>query len=598
MSTSIMNVAKRFRRHLPSALRYAATGRGAGLCLRIPAVCLSLSALSPVQAGVIGQVKNVVPSTIWVSPDGEHVLAVTVDAKTDKRRVNLDGQLLPGSYDAIADGTPFFSEDGRHHAFIGTRGTNCMVVVDGVEQPSYALTTERWPITGLVFGSDGDKTHLAYQATEKGKHYVVVNGKKLGGYESIKDRELPGIWDFYFVGNYFAYRANTGGKMVACRGEVKGDRVHLVQSKPYASIGSGSPVWMGGKSEKKSGGLFAFIAKDGPGKERILTLPGEKPITKKTWKFIARNMLQVSPGKNKEMVYVAGDKQWRVFVGEKEWPACDTLGRLMSSPSGQTWASTAKRDGKLVMLVNGVPSKAYAEIQHAESLFPAGDERVVFAAAQLGGSKTPAHMVVDGKEGKAYAQVTGDSVVFSADKKAMAYVAGDGNKNFVVLNGVEGPAFDHVVDLHFSPAKPLLVYCARRGLEHFVVVGDKSLGPYGEVDTRSLVFSPDGKSVAWTAFGKNGLWSVYVNGKAIDDGCDRIISQLTFSPGVKEPAYVARFLSDGKQAFALSMGGTFGRQFPSIWMGDGRKLFVQEDGSIKYFAKSGPLLYREIAKGD
>ena len=36
------------------------------------------------QAGVIGQVKNVVPSTIWVSPEGEHVLAVTVDSKTQK----------------------------------------------------------------------------------------------------------------------------------------------------------------------------------------------------------------------------------------------------------------------------------------------------------------------------------------------------------------------------------------------------------------------------------------------------------------------------------------------------------------------------------
>ena len=565
--------------------------RYSSIWLAVAALCGAFSA----EARVIGQVKNVVPSTIRVSPGGEHVLAVTVDARTQKRRVNLDGTLLAGSYDYIAKGTPFFSEDGQHHAFVGTRGTNCMVVVDGVEQPSYAMTTSRWPITGLVFGSDGSKTHVAYQATEKGKHYVVVNGKKLGGYESIKDG-LPGIWDFYFEGSYFAYRAKVGDKMVACRGHVDGDKVHLVQSKPYLSIGSGSPVWMGGTSEGDSGDLFAFIAKDGPGKERVLTLPGEQPITKKTWKFIARNMLQVSPGTSKEMVYVAGDTKWQVVIGEKVWPPCETMGRLMSSPSGQTWASTAKRDGKLVMMVNGVPSKAYAEIQHADSLFPAGDERVVFAAAQLGDSSTPAHMVVDGKEGKAYAQVTGDSVVFSADKKSMAYVAGDGNKNFVVLDGVEGPAFDQVADLRFSPGGSVLAYRARRGLEHFVLVDGKSMGPYGEVEARSLVFSPDGKSVAWAAFGENGQWHVYLNGKPIDDGCDRIISQLTFSPGVKEPAYVGRFLSGGRQAFALSMSGKFGRQFPSIWMGDDGKLFVQEDGSIEYFAKSGSLLYRVVAK--
>ena len=89
-----------------------------------------------------------------------------------------------------------------------------------------------------------------------------------------------------------------------------------------------------------------------------------------------------------------------------------------------------------------------------------------------------------------------------------------------------------------------------------------------------------------------------MDGKTIDDGCDRVISQLTFSPGMSVPAYVGRFLPEGKQAFALSMGGKFGRQFSSIWMGDGGKLFPQEDGSIKYFAKSGSLLYRVVAKGE
>ncbi|MFC1601025.1 hypothetical protein ACFL34_01585 [Candidatus Sumerlaeota bacterium] len=562
------------------------------------AICLSWAA--PAQPRVIGQVKNVAPSTIWVSPDGEHVLAVTVDPQTQKRRVNLDGKLLPGWYDAIAEGTPFFSADGKRHAFVGTRGTNCMVVVDGAEQPSYPLTTNRWPITGLLFGSDGARTHVAYQATENGKHYVVVNGQRLGGYDSIVSDSgpLPGIWDFHFVGSYFAYRAKKGERMVACRGRVEGDRVSLVESRHYVSIGAGSPVWMGGKTDKRNGDFFAFIAQDGPGKERILQLPGDTPITKKTWKFIARNTLRASPANNGDMVYIAGDDKWQVFVGEKEWPACETMGRLISSPSGQTWACTAKLDGKFVVMVNGLPGKAYAEIQHGDSLFPAGDERVVFAAATLGESRTPAHIVVDGKEGKAYAQAQGDSVLFSADKKALAYIAGDGNRNFVALNGVEGSAFDEVDDLRFSPAESLLAYRARRGVKHFVVVGKKTFGPYGNVKPGSLVFSPDGKAVAWAAFGADGNWFVYVDGATIDAGCDRVVSQLTFSPGVSLPAYVGRFVSEGKASFALSYDGKLGREYGSIWMGDGGKLFVQEDGSIKYFAKSGSLLYRVVAKHD
>ena len=81
---------------------------------------------------------------------------------------------------------------------------------------------------------------------------------------------------------------------------------------------------MGGASDEKSGDLFAFIAKDGPGEERILTLPGEKPITKKSWKFIARNMLQVSSAKKGEMVYVAGDKKWC------KWSSAKKNGRPMT----------------------------------------------------------------------------------------------------------------------------------------------------------------------------------------------------------------------------------------------------------------------------
>ena len=238
------------------------------------------------------------------------------------------------------------------------------------------------------------------------------------------------------------------------------------------------------------------------------------------------------------------DKQWRVVVGDKQWPSCQTLGRLLSSPSGKTWASTAKVDGKFVMMVNGVASQAYAEIQHGESLFPAGDERVVFAATTLADSKTPARVIVDGKEGKAYAQVRGDSILFSPNKTAMAYVAGDGNKNFVVVDGKEGSAFDGVDDLRFS-SKSVLAYRARRGTEYFVVVGDKTWGPYADVKPKSLVFSPDGKVAAWAAFGAAGNWQVLADGKPIDSGCDRVVSQLTFGPrrlgaGLRRPLHLRR----------------------------------------------------------
>jgi hypothetical protein len=135
-------------------------------------------------------------------------------------------------------------------------------------------------------------------------------------------------------------------------------------------------------------------------------------------------------------------------------------------------------------------------------------------------------------------------------------------------------------------------------LEYFVVQGDKEHGPYENIQRGSLVFRSDGKDLAWAAFGADGKWHVCLNGKTIDSGCDRVVSQITFSNGVSVPAYVGQYLSEGRPAFALSYGGEIGRAYDAIWMGDGGKLFVQENGSIKYFAKSGSLLYRNIAKAE
>ena len=109
---------------------------------------------------MIGRVSNIVPSTIRVSPDGDHVLVVSVNPQTKQRQVYLDGKALPGVYDAIAEGTPFFSEDGKHHAFVGTRGEQCMVVLDGVEQTPYAITRS-WVAhcrVGVRLGRDGRRT--------------------------------------------------------------------------------------------------------------------------------------------------------------------------------------------------------------------------------------------------------------------------------------------------------------------------------------------------------------------------------------------------------------------------------------------------------
>lgn len=200
-------------------------------------------------------------------------------------------------------------------------------------------------------------------------------------------------------------------------------------------------------------------------------------------------------------------------------------------------------------------------------------------------------VVVDGKEGGRYREVDAGSILFAPDGKRMAYTAGDGQKQFVILDGQKGPAFGRVSDLGFGGSGKRFAYRSREGLKEYVVVDGKALGPYESIAPGSPVFSRDGQTAAWAAMGEDGNWRVYVDGKA-GPAFDAIVSQLAFAPGGRAPVYVARILGQGKHTFAMVSGADIGREYTSIWMGDEGRLFVRNDGRVEYFAKRGPLVYK------
>jgi hypothetical protein len=173
----------------------------------------------------------------------------------------------------------------------------------------------------------------------------------------------------------------------------------------------------------------------------------------------------------------------------------------------------------------------------------------------------------------------------------MAYSAGDGAQLFVVIDGQKGPPFQRVWNLRIDPAGKRLAYCAQEGLRTYVVIDRNIMGPYEGIAPGSPVFSTDGLIAAWTAMGDDGNWRVYINGKA-GPAFDSIVSQLTFAPGGHDPVYVARILSEGKYSFAMVSGAGTGRQYTSIWIGDGGRLFIRDGGRVEYFAKRGPLVYK------
>lgn len=79
-------------------------------------------------------------------------------------------------------------------------------------------------------------------------------------------------------------------------------------------------------------------------------------------------------------------------------------------------------------------------------------------------------VVVNNKEQKEYDLIFKNDLLFSSDSKNLAYVAKNGEKEFVVLNGKEGRKYDDIRYLRFFQDNKSIVHFARKGNEIWQVV--------------------------------------------------------------------------------------------------------------------------------
>ena len=94
------------------------------------------------------------------------------------------------------------------------------------------------------------------------------------------------------------------------------------------------------------------------------------------------------------------------------------------------------------------------------------------------------------------------------------YTARNGKEWFIVVNGMEGPAFDRVIAPLFTPDGKYVVYRARKEGKRFAVVADAASGKtvrqhpsYEQVS--DVLFSTDGKSVEYgVKDGNRLLWKI------------------------------------------------------------------------------------------
>ena len=127
---------------------------------------------------------------------------------------------------------------------------------------------------------------------------------------------------------------------------------------------------------------------------------------------------------------------------------------------------------------------------------PVCDDRGCRMAAVVSGERG-VRAWVDGQEGPVYDQI--ERLQFSPGGKHVAYAAsGEGWRWRLVLDGVEWGSYDAIGPVTFSDDGERVAFVAQKGRKHVVVV-DGHEGPEYDDLREDIVFSPDGGRVAYVA---------------------------------------------------------------------------------------------------
>jgi Tol biopolymer transport system component len=158
-------------------------------------------------------------------------------------------------------------------------------------------------------------------------------------------------------------------------------------------------------------------------------------------------------------------------------------------------------------------------------------------------------VVVDGEEGNPYDAISGVPI-FSPDSQRLAYLAGEGAEQMVVVDGVEGPPYEgigpHAVcilegddrvcsEILFSPDSQHVAYVALDKGSVFTVIDEQPAESYFSIV--GLTYSPDGEKLAFVAGGFGDR--VVVGGEEQPEYENILASSLVFSPDGQRLAYVA-----------------------------------------------------------
>ncbi len=460
-----------------------------------------------------------------ISPKGNHVavlaakgsrFAVLLDGVEGPRIEgllnNISGSVLQVAGSWMGQLPVLFSEDGAHSAYIGKVGDEFVVVLDGKELSRGPIRQIGQSTVPLCFSAGGK--HLFYMDSDAaGKTRIVVDGKPgpaLGfpptlavspdgehyGYVGYDRASGPPLWAFVdgrqvnYFGDNLQY---TGRSVLLARLNADGTTTLSLNGKPEIKASRLDPTWL-----SPDGAQIAMVVTPKSAEPGTLTINGK--------------VVPETQGLNVEQVYFSPD-------GKHYAALCQTKANakfmIIDGKKGEEYQTIPPTTGT---------SGSFPHWQFVNGNFPAS-----IASVQL--------------------PVPG----FTADSSKFVYVAGQGARQFLVVDGQESSGFQASLEPILSPVghRIGLIAVAPNGKQHVLLDGkDQEYGPsaiVGGVPGRihDLVFTPDGSRCAYVSGPNLVVDGVTMPGYVMG-------AQFVFSPDNKHVAYLAndsgavRFFLDGK----------------------------------------------------
>ena len=400
-------------------------------------------------------------------PDGGDFGATTAIfqflCKDAKVAVARDGRAGKG-YDQIWPPI-VFSPDSLHLSYAAKDERGFVAVLDEREGPAfeYLGNSERAGYSNTIVFSP-DSRRMAYVASregERGGQFAVIDGRESKVYGRV------GGVVFSENSRHVAY----GGSM-SCRdgydpdAGCDGPRFAVVDGR---RIPGEDVVFLGFEPK---GEAFAYQAGKEGSEHRVVLSDGRTgPLVRRIEQF------RFAPD-GRHFAYLAGDEilGFRVFkdgtvVGEHH---------RIENGSIQVWNLTFSQDGRRLAYI--VTTGTFEQF-----------------------------VVVDGHPQKRYNHVGLDTLVFSPDGRSLAYVA-SWQKEFVVLDCLEGAPHDHVEQLTFS-ADSRHLGCVTYEWIRMGTMGRANLSVDGrempkEGSLSKLAFTPDSRSLTYVHATREGWFRV------------------------------------------------------------------------------------------